>query len=89
MKLLVLMEGPLIQNFRQLLGDQIDAIEFNGLSNSNFEDVISIFVKVSTVLDHKLLEKFPNLKFYLNTRDSVLALNIPNAEKSWCGKKSS
>ena len=82
MKLVVLMESPLIQNFRQLLGDQIDVIEFERLSNSNFEDVISVFTKVSTVLDHKLLEKFPNLKFI-----GIPATGLDLIDGDYCVKK--
>jgi D-3-phosphoglycerate dehydrogenase len=82
MKLVALMESPLIQNFRQLLGEQIDAIEFKGLSNSNFEDVITVFAKVSTVLDHKLLEKFPNLKFI-----GIPATGLDLIDEDYCIKR--
>lgn len=82
MKLVVLMESPLIQNFNQLLGERIQAIEYNNLSKSDFKYVLTVFTKVSTVLDNNLLEKFPNLKFI-----GIPATGLDLIDKSYCTKK--
>lgn len=82
MKIVVLMENPLIQNFNQLSGGRIKAIEYNNLSKSDLKYVLSIFTKVSTTLDQNLLTKFPNLKFI-----GIPATGLDLIDEAYCIKK--